>query len=158
MHIIYYHMPMKSDVSTPLNKESLEELLFHSLRAVYLFERSEVDTFGLDYRQMFLLKLLKRQTMLRVRDIAEALRIPAFSATRLVGHLESKHLIARARDNVDRRNIYISITPDGTDMVRRIEEHAIDLITRNLAGFGEQSVTAIIEMVKHLDTILGVSP
>lgn len=139
-----------------LNSDHLEDLLFHSLRAVYLFERSEIETFGLDYQQMFLLKYLKRQSPLRVSDIAAVLRIPAFTATRLVGHLEPKKFITRSRDSADRRNIYISITPDGLDMVARIENHAIGLITGNLAGFDEKSAGAIIEMVKHLDKILGV--
>lgn len=136
--------------------DRLEEILFHTLRTIYLFERSEIDTFGLDYQQMYLLKILKRRSPLRVSDIAQELRIPPFAATRLVSQLEADGLLEKNRDSRDRRNIYVGMTAAGTEMVGRIESHITGLLLERLARYPEEQLEVLIMMIRDLDMILGV--
>ena len=86
---------MKKKAAIELSHSRIEDLLFHALRSIYLFERAEIEQFDLNYQQMYLLKVLRRMSPLRVSDIAEELRIPVFSTTRLVNQLESKTLVMK---------------------------------------------------------------
>lgn len=149
---------MKKKSSKELSRKEIEDLLFHALRTIYLFERAETEQFDLNYQQMYLLKLLKRNSPLRVSDIAEELQIPVFAATRLVKQLENKKLTIRNRDLKDRRNIYVHISPDGKEMVKRIENHIVDLSIESLGAYAEGEAALIIQVVKNLDLILGIRP
>ncbi len=135
----------------------LEEILFHALRTIYLFERSEVETFGLDYQQMYLLKILKRRSPLRVSEISQELRIPPFAGTRLVRQLEADGLVEKKRDSRDRRNIYVGMTPPGIEMVGRIESHIRGLLIERLSRYPEEQLKVMLTVMRDLDMILGVS-
>ncbi|HOT44489.1 MAG TPA: MarR family transcriptional regulator [Spirochaetota bacterium] len=147
---------MKKKSVKDLSPSKIEDLLFHALRSIYLFERAEIEQFDLDYQQMYLLKVLRRMSPLRVSDIAEELRIPVFSTTRLVNQLESKTLVIKNRDIKDRRNIFVQITAEGRELVKKIESHIIELILTGLKTYSEEEARLIIEVVKNLDRILGL--
>jgi DNA-binding MarR family transcriptional regulator len=149
---------MKKKANKDLSLIKIEELLFHALRTIYLFERAEIDQFDLNYQQMYLLKFLKRKSPSRVSDIAMELRIPVFTATRLIGQLEQKSLVTKNRDMKDRRNIFVKITAEGRDLVKNIETHIIDLIITGLTAYSEEEAGLIISIVKNLDVILGLRP
>src|SRR4030042_3184265 len=121
-------MAMQKWSISDLPRQQMEELLYQALRAIYLFERVEIERFGLNYQQIYLLKFLKRKSPFRISDIAGELRIPAFSATRLIKELESKKLLLRCKAIKDRRNIFIRLSPAGEDMIRRIEFNIINTV------------------------------
>jgi len=157
--MIPYHYPiMKKKAVIDLSHSKIEDLLFHALRSIYLFERAEIEQFDLNYQQMYLLKVLRRMSPLRVSDIAEELRIPVFSTTRLVNQLESKTLLLKNRDIKDRRNIFVQITAEGRELVKNIEAHIIDLILSGLKTYSEEEAGLIIKVVENLDRILGLRP
>lgn len=150
---------MKKKTAQPvlgsLTAAELQDILFSILRAVYRFERVEVDRFDLTYPQIYLLKLLGRREGLSVGDIAGEMRLQLFNATRLVNQLERAEYCEKRRDERDRRSIRVAITPKGTAMMRRIEEHALATILPHLGTYGGKDLTTIIGFVKHLDVILG---
>ena len=150
-------MAMKKWTIADLSRQHTEEILYRALRAIYLFERVEIERFGLNYQQMYLLKFLKRKSPFRISDIAGELKIPAFSATRLIKELESKKMLVRSRDMKDRRNVFIRLSPAGEEMVRRIESNIIDTIISALGDYGEDELRVIIDLVNNLDVILGVT-
>ncbi len=140
-----------------MDKNQIEELLYHALRTIYLFERTEIELFGLDYQQMYLLKYLKRSDPLRVSETADELRIPVFAATRLIDQLEKKKLITRSRDVKDRRNIFIRLSPQGEDMVTRIETHTLEMILARLGGYTDAQLGVMLDLIRNIDVILGVA-
>jgi DNA-binding MarR family transcriptional regulator len=150
-------MAMKKWTIADLTRHQMEENLYQALRAIYLFERIEIERFDLNYQQMYLLKFLKRKSPFRISEIAGELRVPAFSATRLIKELESKKMLVRNRDMKDRRNVLIRLSPAGEEMVRRIESNIIDTIISALGGYGEEELRVIIDLVNNLDLILGIT-
>ena len=148
---------MKKSLVTNLEKEQLEELLYHALETIYLFERVEIETFGLTYQQMYLLKYLKRTSPLRVSETAGVLRIPIFTTTRLIDLLEKKKLITRNRDLKDRRNIYIRLSAQGDEMVKKIESHTIGMVLSRMSGYNDAQMGVILELIRNIDVILGVA-
>lgn len=59
---------------------------------------------------------------LRVKDLAEALRIAPRSATEVVDLLEQKGLVERVPDPSDRRATLVALTPRGTGLRERVRE------------------------------------
>ena len=154
---IFYPVTMNvSGFINILEREKVDEILFSTLKAVYRFERNEVEEFDLTYQQIYLLKILKRNSPMRISDIAEELRIQVFAATRLVDQLEKRRYIKRNRDRNDRRNILVSISRPGIEMVQKIEDHAYDLVVSNLHGYNEVEINVMIDLILNLEKILGV--
>lgn len=152
-----YDYIMKKSLLTTMDKNQIEELLYHTLRTIYLFERTEIELFGLDYQQIYLLKYLKRSTPIRVSETADKLRIPVFAATRLIDQLEKKKLISRSRDVKDRRNIFIRLSSHGEEMVSRIEAHTIEMILARLSGYSDEQLGVMLDLIRNIDVILGVA-
>jgi DNA-binding MarR family transcriptional regulator len=148
---------MKKSSLTGLDNDQIEELLYHALRTIYLFERAEIATFGLTYQQMYLLKFLKRTSPLRVSETADELRIPVFTATRLIDQLEKKKMITRSRDVKDRRNVYIRLSTGGEEMVKKIEAHTIGMIMNRMSGYTDEQFGVMLELIRNIDVILGVA-
>lgn len=59
---------------------------------------------------------------LRVKELAELLRIAPRSATEVVDLLQEKGLVERVADPTDRRATLVSVTPRGTALRGRIQE------------------------------------
>ena len=151
------HDPIQARVGD-LNRDKVEDLLFHLLRTFYQFEQIEVSEFDLSYELIYILKMLRRNDGMRISDIAEEMKIKVFSATRLVDQLEKRELIKRKRDSVDKRNILVTITAKGKRMVKKIEDHAINLIFGNMSNYSEDEIHIIFDTIRNLDHILGVEP
>lgn len=136
--------------------QSLDEILYQALRSIYLFEREEIERFGLTYQQMFFMKLLKRRMPLRVSDAARELRVPNFAASRVVAQLASRGLVIKARDAADRRNVFLRLTAQGEEMVRAIESHVTELVGRSLAAYSTRDAAIILHAITELDYLLGL--
>jgi DNA-binding MarR family transcriptional regulator len=59
----------------------------------------------------------------RIADLAERLQIQHHSAVELVSRLEEKELIQRSRSAEDRREVYVSLTPRGEQVLRELTLH-----------------------------------
>jgi DNA-binding MarR family transcriptional regulator len=59
----------------------------------------------------------------RIADLAERLQIKHHSAVELVGRLEEKELVQRSRGEEDRREVYVSLTPRGEQVLRELTLH-----------------------------------
>lgn len=62
----------------------------------------------------------------RIADLAERLQIRHHSAVELVSRLEEKDLIQRNRSAEDRREVYVSLTPRGEQILRELTFHHRD--------------------------------
>ena len=56
----------------------------------------------------------------RITDLAERLQLRHHSAVELVGRLEEKDLVQRSRSDADRREVYVSLTPRGEQVLREL--------------------------------------
>lgn len=83
---------------------------------------SALEPFGLNPSQSRALHVLAREGQpMRLRALADRLRIVARSATDVVDTLEKADLVAREDDPADRRAVLVSLTETG-----RTRLHAID--------------------------------
>lgn len=154
--MLYFDKIMEMNNFNIMNKEELKDFLFNALRVLHRFERVEVSEFDLNFPLIYLLKFLKRRSPLRISEISDEMIIPLFNATRLVDQLEKRALVKRERDINDKRNIYVSITRDGSKMVTKIEEFTLKTIMENIGQFEQDELIKIIDLMRNLDDILGV--
>lgn len=135
-------------------REKLDEILFRALQAVYKFQQSKVTAFGLDYEDIYLLQFLRNSSPARMSDIAAEMNIPVSTATRVVDRLQKKKLTSRKKDASDKRNVLVSLKPEGEDAVRRIENQTYELLKNNLDGFSEEDIASFFKTAVHLQKIL----
>lgn len=78
---------------------------------------------GVNPSQSRALHVLAREPdSVRLRDLAERLRIVARSATDIVDSLEAADLVARQQDPSDRRAVLVQLTDSGRALLDRIDQ------------------------------------
>ena len=135
-------------------RDRLDEILFTALQAVYKFQQSKVMAFGLDYEDIYLLQFLRNSSPARMSDIAAEMNIPVSTATRVVDRLQKMRLAARKKDVSDKRNVLVSLKPEGENAVRRIEDQTYMMLKNNLAGFSDEDIASFFKTAVHLQKIL----
>jgi DNA-binding MarR family transcriptional regulator len=140
-----------------LERTKLDELLFQTLRSVYQFERAKVVHFGLTYEGIYLLQFLRRRSPLKMGDIAEEMKIPISTATRVVDRLHKKRLVSRRKDPTDRRQILVSLDGEGEKIVHDVEDHTFQILMQNLDHFTAEDVTSFILTASNLNLILNTT-
>ena len=78
-----------------------------------------VKTDGLTLRQLAVLHVVQANPGQSVAPIAETLSIQKPAVTRAIDALEAQGLVRRARSPSDRREIAVSITIEGRDLLNR---------------------------------------
>ncbi len=147
---------MDTDNFQLMNEEDLKDFLFNALRILHKFERIEVSKFDLNFPLIYLLNYLKRKSPVRISEISDEMIIPLFNATRLVDQLEKRSFVKRERDLNDKRNIFVSATEDGLEMVAKIEAFTLEIIMKNISQFKQDELIKIIDLMKNLENILGI--
>ncbi|SNS79168.1 DNA-binding transcriptional regulator, MarR family [Rhodococcoides kyotonense] len=84
---------------------------------------SALEPFGLNPSQSRALHVLAREgEPVRLRALADRLRIVARSATDIVDSLEAAHLVVREADPADRRAILVALTDTGRTRLEAIDD------------------------------------
>jgi DNA-binding MarR family transcriptional regulator len=133
------------------------DMLYEVLHAIYLFERQEMDSFGLSYPEILALKILSRSDGLAVGELARRMGSPLFTATRLANRLAGAGLAARTVAGHDRRSRLLSVTEAGRLMVARIDHHAVSLLERNTADLPPEEMWQLNGLARRFGQFLGVS-
>ena len=137
-----------------LPKIELDELLFQALRAVYRFERVKMSRFGLSYEGIFLLQHLRRHSKSSMSEIAQEMRSPVSTVTRIVDRLEKKGFISRMRDKKDLRITRLFLEPVGETVVKEIEKHTYQVLMENLKGFDNRDFDCFIKTAMNIGKLL----
>ena len=138
-------------------RTELDAILFSALRAVYQFERSKMGLFDLTYEEIYLLQYLRRRSPARMSLIAEEMKKPVSTATRLMDRMESRGLVHRNKDRQDKRTILVTLSSEGRRLVQRVEDHTHERIMDNLIRFSPSQIAAFVETARHLEQILAVT-
>lgn len=135
----------------------MDAALYATLRAIHHFERDLYARFGLGYAEICLLQLLRRHPSLRVGEVASALELAHFSATRLVQRLETEGLLIREADPRDRRAVRLSLSDKAERLIVAIEDGSYGLVQAYAAGRTDAEVAKLIQVAESLDKVLGVA-
>ena len=89
------------------------------------------------------------------RDLAKDLRIEGATLTRHLDRMEREGLIARTRDDDDRRQIRVSLTPKGHTLHRRLRTTAQAMGSRATVGITERDEATVRRVLARLRDTLG---
>ena len=124
------------------------------MKAIYRFERNKVQLFGINYEAFYLLHFLRRRSSARMYEIAEEMNIHISTASRAVSRLEKRNFVSRKKDPTDKRNILVSLEPEGEKVVKASEDHSFEIIKKNLSNLDTNTIQAIITTAIHFHQIL----
>ena len=109
------------------------EALTRLSRRFNALQRGEKRCFGVTMPQCLALELLHQEGPQTVRGLADGLGLETSSATRLIDGLARDGLVARRRDEEDRRRVFLSLTERGNELAVRLEGCADEYTERILA-------------------------
>ena len=96
--------------------------------------RRETEQLGITSRQGTLLWLIRVNPGLSLRELAAEERISAPALSGHVDRLEKAGLIARVRDEEDRRRVGLTLTEDGERLLRRLRARRTTWLAERLRG------------------------
>lgn len=105
---------------------------------------------GLSASQFSAMKVLRIHGKLAQRDIAKYILKSGGNITVLVDNLENLGLVARDRDTVDRRIIYVSLTEKGQAMFDDLYPGHLERIRSAMAGLSESECEQLISLLKKV--------
>jgi DNA-binding MarR family transcriptional regulator len=82
-------------------------------------------------------------------EIGERLVSPGPDVTRLLDRLEARHLVARLRDETDRRVVRARITEAGLDLLAELDVPVERELRRLLGHLGEGKLGSLIELLEE---------
>lgn len=92
---------------------------------------------------------------LRLKELADLLRIVPRSATEVIDQLETKELVERSPDPLDRRAVLIRLTPDGQELRSRIQQSRRE---QSHEYFGRLDSGERMELARLLGVLAGHEP
>jgi DNA-binding MarR family transcriptional regulator len=116
--------------------------------------RKETEQLGITSRQGTLLWLIRLNPGLSLRELAaeEGISAPALSGH--VDRLENAGLIARVRDEEDRRRVGLTLTEEGERLLRRLRARRTTWLAERLRGLDDTDVAAIEAAIEPLARLL----
>ncbi|MEV0613020.1 MarR family transcriptional regulator [Nonomuraea sp. NPDC050404] len=125
-----------------------EETIFSEfLIAVMLHNQAVADRLGLQPVDVAAVMLLEMHGPLAVGKIAEELRLPSASTTRLIDRLERAGYARRVRGERDRRTVTVELVEDGLDAyiaACRTSRRHLDEIARH---YGAEQVPLLLNLL-----------
>ena len=95
----------------------------YALRQFLSFSEEAASAVGLTHQQHQALLAIKGypgRDVVTIGELAERLRIRHHSAVGLVDRLEAQNLVARRDAESDRRQVYVTVTPHGLNLLERL--------------------------------------
>jgi len=147
---------MKKGLIDSLPRVQIDEMLYNAMAAVYQFDQQKIKLFGMTYQDSYLLYYLRRNSPVRMSDIAAELSVHISTASRAVDRLEKRGLVSRSKDPVDKRNILVELNERGLKLMKESEDHSYERIRSGVEGYSTGELAAVIKAAANLSTILGV--
>jgi DNA-binding MarR family transcriptional regulator len=136
---------------TSLEEEAFLDLQRTASLVLQAFAR-ELRAYDLTAAQYNTLRILRGAggEALTCGDIGERLVTPGPDVTRLLDRLEGRGLVARLRDEVDRRVVRARITDQGMALLAELDRPVEQELRRLLAPLGEERLQTLIQLLDRI--------
>ncbi len=137
-----------------VTSEILDEIVFRLLKEVHKLENHDMERFGLSWRDIHALKYLTKHSPCRVSDLANELNMPLFAVSRLLALMTEKGLVAKAKDEIDKRNTHLSLTPEGAKVIKQVQAHHYHLFTASLELMNDNEASMMLTSMGNVGKLL----
>lgn len=93
--------------------EELEQVVKELVRQLQLFERDQINVYGLTTAQYYTLLEIGKNPGITMNELSRRLNIAISTATRVVDKLVRQDYLLRQRDQADRRVVVLNLTEQG---------------------------------------------
>ncbi|MDM5298000.1 MarR family transcriptional regulator [Bacillus pumilus] len=87
-------------------------------------------------------------------DLATECNVNKSAVTSMTNRLFNKNYIIREHDQADRRNVHLYVTPEGKDVVSRMEKQLQDFVRSYFEKFEEKEMESFIQTYEKLYQII----
>ena len=116
--------------------------------------RQETEQLGVTSRQVTLLWLIRTNPGMSLRELAAEERISAPALSGHVDRLEKAGLLARVRDEDDRRRVGLALTDEGERLLKRVRARRTTWLADRLRGLDEEELAAVEAAIEPLGKLL----
>jgi DNA-binding MarR family transcriptional regulator len=116
--------------------------------------RQETEQLGVTSRQVTLLWLIRKNPGMSLRELAAEERISAPALSGYVDRLERANLLARVRDESDRRRVGLALTDEGERLLRRVRARRTTWLADRLRGLDDDELAAVEAAIEPLGKLL----
>ena len=116
--------------------------------------RQETEQLGVTSRQVTLLWLIRNNPGMSLRELAAEERISAPALSGYVDRLEKADLLARVRDESDRRRVGLALTDEGERLLRRVRARRTTWLADRLRGLDDDELAAVEAAIEPLGKLL----
>ena len=113
-----------------------------------------IDGFGVTMVQTQVLVELDRCEVCTIGDLADAMGSAPGNASAMCKTLEKKKLVTRTRNPEDERIVFVSLTDQGSNLLREIEEELSAKCNPLLAEYSDADFAVIINGMSKLQDIV----
>jgi DNA-binding MarR family transcriptional regulator len=116
--------------------------------------RQETEQLGITSRQVTLLWLIRNNPGMSLRELAAEERISAPALSGHVDRLEKAGLLARVRDEDDRRRVGLALTDEGERLLKRVRARRTTWLADRLRGLDGDELAAVEAAIEPLGKLL----
>lgn len=133
--------------------ERYEELTFliHK-KGEYLTNKEISDE--LTYDQHFTLRYIMKKEPCTSTDLAQEFHVKKSAITALINRLVTKGLVTRERNDIDRRVVYLHVTPKGMEFYDACNNKIHDLVSKIISHFKEEEILTFMGTYEKLAKIM----
>lgn len=99
------------------------------------------------YNEFTVLRALEDDRTLRVSDVARRLNATNSYVTLTSEKLVQKGYIIRERNNVDRRTVYLTLTEEGTNLVKKMDEIVYAYYNKTFGDISNEEMTTVMNVL-----------
>jgi len=137
---------------------SLEQQIIAAMRritrAIDLHSRLLLHEQGLTAPQLAALRAIEGSQPVTVGDIARAIHLSQATVTGILGRLEKRGLVTRARGHQDRRSVLVELTAEGTRLVEAAPSLLQDRFRQRLGNLQEWEQTMILATLQRIAAMM----
>lgn len=148
-----------AETAESTREDVIEALLLAGRAMVALAGRTLADVDGeVTLTQSRTLIVLASRGPQRITDIAADLGVAPSTATRMCDRLARKGLIRRHRTAMDRREVRMSLTRSGEDLVRKLSQSRRDELARYVDSIPPDAYAHLVQALRSFGSEAGELP
>ncbi|MGB2991331.1 MAG: MarR family transcriptional regulator [Paenisporosarcina sp.] len=105
------------------------------------------------YNEFTVLRALEDDRTLRVSDVARRLNATNSYVTLTSEKLVQKGYIIRERNNVDRRTVYLTLTEEGINLVKKMDEIVYAYYNKTFGDISNEEMTTVMNILEKFKPI-----
>lgn len=120
--------------------------------AKHLARESELTT-----SQLLVLQLLEPEREMKIGDIARQVNLNQATVTTIIDRLEERRLVKRTRGKQDRRQVFVSLTSQGSEVLEQAPKLLQAVFLENFGRLADWEQTYILSAVERVASLMNAT-